>query len=321
MLHIYANWYYSCIVLIVILIYFMYVGFELTKAQLLLWIYVALSGLYPAFSVFYSANSYLMPIFLTASKLTAAQSLILTFLVPTFMLFTPRSMILALLKLVFLTEALGVLFTGHTIMFGWSSFSSVMLALSVFLFKPHLKRLDLLAVALIVIASAYHLAITTLAIYVFIIVILILKHNKYFGLPLLGLCLIGYLLIDPTEFLTGNGRYLMWSQYLEVWWNSLPKVLGTGFGTWEWIGPQLKGKDFMGFSMLHNDFLQILFEGGIVGLVLFLWVLIEGFYKNRNLYFVLSIGSFCIAMMTYFPLHVIPGQCLALYYFLGEKDV
>lgn len=322
MLQIYENWLYSALFLLTLLVFSVSLQKKLSLAQTALWAYVVVSSLIPAFSVYYEAD-YLMPIFLTPAKLAACQSLVLAILVPLFVLISKKKSVGVVLKLLFFIEACAVLITGHTIMFGWSSFSSVMLALSVFLFKPNKNKLETetIAVALIFAASLINLSITTVVIYFYALLILIWKVNKTYVLYLLSLLAAVPFLVDLKEILTGNGRYLMWSQFIQIWNDKLPKVLGTGFGTWEWVGPQLKGSDFMGYAMLHNDYLQVLFEGGFIGLALFLWVIGESFYKHgKNVQFILPAGAFCLAMLSYFPLHVVAGQVLALHYLLYDRD-
>ena len=330
MLQHYMNYYYSLIVLLGVLIGWLSYLKDRPIHQTLLWIFAALSSLYPAFSVWYNPSDYLNPIFLSAAKVSAAQSLFLVLLIPIFVLFVPKKIMVPLLKWYFLAEAVLVLLFGRTVMMGWSSYSSTMLALSIFLFTPFEtffdqelaekedRWLDFGMLVSIIGASFQNISVTAILIYASAVVFVFWKKHpiKVILAGIIGLA--SFIIINPIELQNGNGRYAMWGDYYHFWIDHLPKVLGTGLGTWEWIGPQVQGKDnIMGYSILHNDFWQILIEMGYIGFALFMIVFLAQLWRNRkNNDFLMAASGFTIAAMLYYPLHSVPGQVLCLYYFI-----
>lgn len=318
MLQIYNNAMISVNLLLIIAISAVAVQKKLRIGAAVLWIYAALSSTNPAFNIMYNPKEYLMPIFLTATKVTAAQSLVLILLVPIFVLFIKPNSLKNILKCYFLIEAILVIFTGETLTLGWNSFSSTMLSLSVFLFIPSRRIVDILMLCVIILGSMMDMSITSVLIYACALTIYLWSEYKKEVSVVLAAGLGLFILISPPELTSGNGRYNLWSDLAMAYIDKLPKILGTGLGTWAWIGPQIQGtKDFLGYGMVHNDFVQVLFEMGFVGLFIFFWALFEAIYNNRrNLNFLIPVSGFCIAMMTYFPLHVVPGQVLFLYYLL-----
>lgn len=137
-----------------------------------------------------------------------------------------------------------------------------------------------------------------------------LNKNKEMWLAAIGFPILVILVINevlPGGGLTSsNGRMPAWKAFMEIWWENMPHWFGTGVGSWEWIGPFLPNPTNTAFPWVHNDFLQMLFEGGIVGCVLLViatgWVLWKVRYhtKARSA----ALGMF-ICMMTYYPIHFV----------------
>ena len=76
----------------------------------------------------------------------------------------------------------------------------------------------------------------------------------------------GSLAIGPA-FFDNNGRFSEWLLAMRWWHHYMPAFVGSGFGTAQIILPGIQGpgKDSY-FLWLHNDWLQILLEGGWLGL-------------------------------------------------------
>lgn len=84
----------------------------------------------------------------------------------------------------------------------------------------------------------------------------------------------GAAMLGP-ELLNTSDRAVIWRLMMGFWWHAGWTIpLGTGFGTYHVISaPLQKAGGLMGgfhWSTLHNDWFQMLFEGGVVGFFLFL---------------------------------------------------
>jgi len=115
-----------------------------------------------------------------------------------------------------------------------------------------------------------------------------------------------------------DSRMEMWTSWMG-WWNStgeVSKLFGTGIGSFEWLGPALdpgpsqRGLGY-GYYLMHNDWLQILFENGYLGLVFALigYVYVAIKLTGKSFIVWLAVGA---AMCFYYPTHSWPIQMLAL---------
>ena len=112
-----------------------------------------------------------------------------------------------------------------------------------------------------------------------------------------------------TSLLAGmDDRIHAWWRYMHAWshspWTTI--TFGAGPGSFAWISMMVDEMKPPVFLYMHNDFLQILFEYGIVGLVLL--ILFLGMAMKRvPKALLLSIIVFGI---TYSPLHFFPSEFL-----------
>lgn len=111
-------------------------------------------------------------------------------------------------------------------------------------------------------------------------------------------------------------RFEMWD-YFFTWWNqNADQWTGTGPGTFEWVGPTMldpgptSRNHGYGFYVMHNDWLQLLFETGIIGfcLSIFGFCYVGWKLKAKNFAAWCGIG---MAMIFYYPIHAWPVQMLA----------
>ena len=120
--------------------------------------------------------------------------------------------------------------------------------------------------------SKQKILITTLSISVLIFIIFnYFNHNDNEAIQV-----IKEIVIKRTEHSkTGSGRFEMWNGILPVISDNL--IIGTGVGT-------VYSYTYKQFSIinLHNTYLEILLELGIVGLLLFLFLLLINFLKIIN---------------------------------------
>lgn len=96
------------------------------------------------------------------------------------------------------------------------------------------------------------------------------------------------------------------------------QIFGLGTGSWSVWGPLLQ--DFHNvakgewFTWIHSDFLQVLFENGLIGLILLLWVGIQALTrvtKSDHWWIGASLFAYGLSMIFNYPFH------LAVHSFLG----
>ncbi len=104
-----------------------------------------------------------------------------------------------------------------------------------------------------------------------------------------------------------TGRTAAWGRFFQWWTANAPPVFGTGIGTFQWIGPAIDGMEHNLFLQMHSDWLQVLFEGGVLGFGLTLTAFVFLLYRSwprPNIFAGLTgLGVFCLA---YHPFHFFP---------------
>lgn len=91
---------------------------------------------------------------------------------------------------------------------------------------------------------------------------------KTVTLALLSAALVAALL--KPHLLSDSERFLNWKLYIAYWWEN-SKLLGFGPGSFGPIGPYLQvinGEKNQALLWAHNEYIQVLFEFGIIGFVL-----------------------------------------------------
>lgn len=223
-------------------------------------------------------------------------------------------------------------------------------AFAVSLFYRHWIRAAFLIVPVVLIDSSF----TFLSLASVLAVWAIANFKKevilwsIFGLFVAGLS--GAIMFDgilKTEALNDKGRFALWGQVTELAANR--PVLGYGLGSFKEIYPVFQNKalrvkngisddslstdarEFIRkaeqirneqgtFLSAHNEFLQVFFELGLLGVVCVLWILGSFFLsfraslKNTEAWICLSI--FCLFLansLGNFPLHLVPQALLPLW--------
>lgn len=109
---------------------------------------------------------------------------------------------------------------------------------------------------------------------------------------------VGYLM-QKGQLFEGSGRYLVWQHSIEFW-NSqvynlnapyIPHSIGAGLGSFFMYGPTLQMEESIKngwnsldiFFWLHNDWLQVLFETGYIGVLLTIIMFAMAVYKSRHI--------------------------------------
>lgn len=91
--------------------------------------------------------------------------------------------------------------------------------------------------------------------------------------------------LTKPHLLSDSERFLNWKIYLPYWWEN-SKWFGFGPGSFGPIGPYLQALNGEKTNVLlwaHNEYLQVFFEFGIVGFVLFSGAFIHLFVNCRRL--------------------------------------
>lgn len=143
----------------------------------------------------------------------------------------------------------------------------------------------------------------------------LIENNKKRNALLLSFSFI--LLAGVYVYLNPNvvrlsGRLEFWARHMDWWLQHKSYIFGVGLGSLEelgtWMPVERNGK-FISNYIMHNDFLQILFETGVVGLVLFLLLSVYILLTLRS-YWRITAWGFIVMLLTYFPLHTLPTQVL-----------
>lgn len=124
---------------------------------------------------------------------------------------------------------------------------------------------------------------------------------------------------------SGSARLEGWKHYMTWWWDNANRLVGTGIGTFEGMGPFIphvpKTEEI--YLYMHNDYLQMLFEGGIIGLLLMLVGCAYFVFKTKRSYLAYSVLGFLVCMISYSPLHIIIGQiavCTLVFNIIYERN-
>jgi hypothetical protein len=122
-------------------------------------------------------------------------------------------------------------------------------------------------------------------------------------------------IIKPFFTLALSERWEMWTQYFN-WFSMIPHawLTGVGPGSFEELGPLFRSATAHQYVLMHNDYLQILFETGVPGLLMFLWVCGYLLWATRlKLVYFSSLVAVMLCMLTYFPLHFFTSQLMLLF--------
>ncbi len=115
-----------------------------------------------------------------------------------------------------------------------------------------------------------------------------------------------YTLVDK------GSRPREWVHLMNWWWDHANVWVGTGPGSFEWLGPWIEIKAGMTndlYMSMHNDHLQLIFEYGFVGYVLFATLFAQALWSSRReVWLFASLVGFSVAMIGYFPVQYMASQ-------------
>jgi hypothetical protein len=117
------------------------------------------------------------------------------------------------------------------------------------------------------------------------------------------------LYLNGDRFMHHQDRTLQWEMFMQWLYVNNFYWTGTGLGSFQVLGPAIQNKTYDLFVWLHNDFLQVLFEQGIVGLSLAFMLTVQCLKRSMRTpwLFVSSIGTL-VCGLTQFPLRFFVGQ-------------
>lgn len=300
---------------------------QIGNINFLAWTYIGWSSLFLAFYPDYDPNFLhnlltedkiiqFIPEIAKRTQWTAAQSALLSLLLPLLVLKLPKKYIQIFLLTFIAFESLSMLIFEETAFLG-TTFSAALSAMA-FLIVPN-KLSNKIAYPLMILyfinvyvyggSTAWAILGLTLIYFLYLLV----QRSRYFLLLTLPALYIGYQRLNI--FFDGNGRYEMWKVLLNAWHEHIPIWTGTGIGSWEWIGIFLyrQPNDGVHYLWPHNDFLQMLFEGGIIGLSLMIAVIIQAMYRLRFKTKLIAAFGYVLFMYSYYPAHWAVTQILGLY--------
>lgn len=145
------------------------------------------------------------------------------------------------------------------------------------------------------------------------VIMWVLLKDWMSGAVVLTFCLIvtglGYII--APGFFNSWGRFDEWQRFMTWWWENARLATGTGLGTFELMGPLIQQRETNVWFFMHNEYLQVLFETGIIGFGLGIavwWTAIKRAWSWPALVSSMAAGS--VVLFTQFPLRFFLGQVL-----------
>lgn len=234
-----------------------------------------------------------------ASAGAAATEMLLVFFSAVFLFYYGRPKWLKYWQSGLVVIECAMVWAFHAGLLGWQSFDCALIALCLPQVRP--RWLWLLALATIL----THHGSTAFAI---LLIQVLVFEPEYFGFAAMGFFVLAFYYSTGPLF-DGLERLHAWHRYMKFWasdWHQV--VFGTGPGSFMWISLLIDKFQPPLFLQMHNDWLQILFEEGVIGFGLvasaFSSVVWNTRKNKRILAQVLSVGVFAL---TYHPLRFFPS--------------
>lgn len=163
------------------------------------------------------------------------------------------------------------------------------------------KAITVLVIALAVLATRASSPLGLLAVAMALSI-----HSRIAPLIAAGMLGVGYAVLG-NELLNSGDRFEMWRQFLAGWSNPVNWAFGIGIGQFGIAAALLQfSRDVKTNSWwlwAHNDWLQLLLEGGAVGVVLMLCLWLQGMLRAHR-EAALSLFLYGLMMLTNYPLHL-----------------
>jgi hypothetical protein len=111
--------------------------------------------------------------------------------------------------------------------------------------------------------------------------LLIQKRYKELAIAIPGSFALGFL-IKGTNLFQPRGRDWIWTQTYYFFRDHIHWAIGSGLGGFYIVGPTLTGKNGVIFTWLHSDWLQVLFEEGLIGFAIIASMYIHALWRTRK---------------------------------------
>lgn len=139
---------------------------------------------------------------------------------------------------------------------------------------------------------------------------LFLKQKYKLLITGLSLSLLGFVVVVSrfSQFLSSSHRFELWTLVFDKFKDKA--ITGWGLGTFGAFQFKLPYDSVSVWRHTHNEFYQIAFEMGLIGLVLVLWIIWDYFktglgIRNNTCITLLSIGlGICLLSLFSFPIHL-----------------
>jgi len=153
------------------------------------------------------------------------------------------------------------------------------------------------------------------------------------------LLLTAFVIIKPV-YMWDGGRYEIWNRAYKFCKFNLPNngeagrngqdpsmqshfVQGRGLGECRRLLPMIQPKEYTDsnqtWTHTHNEYLNLLFDAGLIGLIIFIGLIVTSFRRAKNIAFACGLVAILVNSIGFFPFHTSPIGYLALIY-LGGLD-
>jgi len=294
---------------------------EIGNVGALLWAYCLFSAAWVSFSQWYDPSAYIHFSIVPIIRDSAKQSLWLLFCVPLVVIFF-RNKLLNIIKIGMVLNAFSVFCLGYG-MFNAGTFDAGVMAAGLPLFMSrNYKKINFIA-ATFVLGAIISTKSATGALVLLVVAISYMTIWKSY-LYAVGAALFSFgvsFWLQGSELFNDSGRLTAWKNYLAWWLANADKVFGTGVSTFNAISGFIVNGNGTIFLWAHNDWLQLLFDAGIIGLVLGLCYYFSTLYKVRkNAVLFSSLAGFGACALTYSPLHFAFSQMMCGYLFVKAEE-
>lgn len=157
-----------------------------------------------------------------------------------------------------------------------------------------------------------------------------------------GSCLVGAIILSLCVFAAGSfvdqgivddtGRFAAWRVFMKAWGEKLPVIWGSGPGTYPLFAVETQLETGYNISReagtgsfwiyLHNEWLQTLYESGVIGLGLVIGVYLKSgwsYFKRGDYLHVASLLGYGASSLVVFPTRYFYGALVGAYLlFRGE---
>lgn len=186
--------------------------------------------------------------------------------------------------------------------------------------ENHWRANTLIALSFLVPLTAAIVTRTTTPFYILAGIFLLVSIMKRGVWRIAGLGITGVILLLGTLFanhglLNTSGRLQGWRFFMGWWSEFVNPWVGTGGGTFQYLAPliQMSFPDAPSFNQawiwLHNDWLQVLFEHGVIGFALIVlvygWALLRA---KRERWVLIGLFAFGFMATAQFPMHWVMTQ-------------